>query len=78
MRLKFREKGGEGGSIFDNYILFDYLSFYLKMRPGLVSQSVLLWDGIRIKMKRMAHGKWTIVALREGLKMGSEPLYSGV
>jgi len=46
-------------------------------RPGLLSQSVLLWDGIRIKMKRAARGKWTIVALKEDLKLGSEPLYSG-
>jgi len=36
--------------------------------PGLVSESVLLWDNIKISMDRMKHGKLRISILNSGIK----------
>ena len=35
--------------------------------PGLISESVLLWDKIRIRIYRMKHGRLKISSLNPGI-----------
>jgi len=45
--------------------------------PGLVPQSVLVWDGIRIDMERAAKNHVKISLLPEMLELHLNPLHAG-
>jgi hypothetical protein len=47
-----------------------------KWLPGLVSQSVLLWDGVRLEMKRIAKGHTRISLLPQRIAINEAPLYA--
>ncbi len=44
--------------------------------PGLVSQSVLLWDGVRLEMKRIVKGHTRISLLPQKIIVSDAPLYA--
>ena len=44
--------------------------------PGLVSQSVLLWDGVRLEMKRIVKGHTRISLLPQKIVVNEAPLYT--
>jgi len=45
------------------------------LAPGLVSQSVLLWDGVRLEMKRIVKGHTRISLLPKKIIVNEAPLY---
>jgi hypothetical protein len=58
---------------------FDKIAFYASRQdwlPGLVSQSVLLWDGVRLEMKRIAKGHTRISLLSQRIAINEAPLYA--
>jgi len=55
--------GLENG-LFDNWL------------PGLVPQSVLVWDGVRIEMERAAQNHVKISLLPEMIQLQSDPLHA--
>ena len=44
--------------------------------PETVSQSVLLWDGVKLEMKRVAKGHTKITLLPKTIEVNEAPLYT--
>ena len=61
-----------GDGVFEGLRCYDGKIFKLKgsnptRLPGLISESVLLWDKIRIRIYRMKHGRLKISSLNPGI-----------
>jgi len=55
---------------------WDYPGLVFLWLPGLVSQSVLLWDGVRLEMKRIVKGHTRISLLPQEIMVNEAPLYA--